>query len=665
MKIHSNLVRSILLGLGILALLVPAQVHPDPARAQSTAPAAIDAPFTPTGEAKISPRLQAELAAATGPVSFLAILHAQPDPAALTAIAQVAGATVTQAAAGDNPAERARQAQIAQRAALYAHLTAAATRSQADLRAWLDAQGIAYRPYYLVNMLEIRGDSTLIEQLATRPEIAQLAANPPLAASQNLGFAEAIPDPPPSPRASEIRQTLPPETGINYVRAPSVWELGHRGAGVVIAGGDTGVDWDHPSLLTKYRGWDADTATANHDYSWLDAWREDDQNSQNPTACAYVTVPCDDWGHGTHTMGTMVAAPNPQDDRLIGMAPDAKWIACRNMRNNFGTPAKYTDCFQFFLAPYPQGGDPFTDGNPALGADVINNSWGCPPSEGCNPTSLRDVIETVRAAGIFIVASAGNSGPRCGTVDAPPALHDAAFTVGAHDLAGTIAGFSSRGPVTIDGSNRSKPELVAPGVSVYSTHLEGSYLSISGTSMAAPHVAGAVALIWSAVPGLRGNVAMTEEILVKSATPVLNNNCDEGQPAQAPNNTYGYGRLDAYRAVLIALSPWKVGVRVLDAGGTPLANIPVDLEDELTGLQITVETGADGWARWPTIYPGTYSCQIGLTAPELGGTSISLLPATDFPEQASEERGLTVGSCRTLAPPAPAGFLYVPTAARD
>jgi subtilisin family serine protease len=221
------------------------------------------------------------------------------------------------------------------------------------------------------------------------------------------------------------------------------------------------------------------------------------------------------------------------------------------MRDGVGTPASYTACFEFFLAPYPQGGDPLVEGRPELAPHVINNSWGCPPSEGCDLDSLRQVVETMRAAGIFVVASAGNAGPGCSSVDTPIGMHDAVTSVGAYDSDGRIAGFSSRGPVTADGSGRLKPDLSAPGVGVRSAAMQNSQPSVdvylNGTSMAAPHVAGAVALLWSLAPQLIGQVEATELLLLSSAEPVVEAGCTG--VAQSPNPVYGHGRLDALRLV--------------------------------------------------------------------------------------------------------------------
>jgi len=255
-------------------------------------------------------------------------------------------------------------------------------------------------------------------------------------------------------------------------------------------------------------------------------------------------------------MGTMVG-----DDgagHQIGVAPGARWIGCRNMDVGFGTPARYAECFEFFLAPYPVGGDPFTQGMPALAPHVINNSWGCPPEEGCDAAAiemLRQVVAAVRAAGIVVVGSAGNDGYQgCSSVRQPIGMYDEVLTVGATDSADVLAGFSSRGPVTVDGSGRLKPDLTAPGVNVRSAVKGNTYATMSGTSMASPHVAGVVALLWSAAPHLVGDVDATEGLLLASARPRLSNACSS--PAEGrPNNLYGWGVVDAEAALRLALPP--------------------------------------------------------------------------------------------------------------
>ena len=542
---------------------------PHPLAAQGSDP-------TAAGQTKIAQLLRAELAAAPADVSFLVILDEQLDPAATV---QTAGLTAADA--------------LTRRAALYAALTAHAQRTQAPLRAWLEARGSDYRAHYLINMLEVRGDLALAQALAQQPGVNRLVRNPQVSGLQGVTTAPRFAWRTLAELSDQTRVAALP-WGLTYTNADDVWALGFRGQNIVVAGQDTGVNWDHPALLPIYRGWDTVAMTATHAYNWFDAWGRDP--ALDPACPNDAQVPCDDNGHGTHTLGTVAGDATVMGDTVIGMAPDAAWIACRNMRGGVGTPASYTSCFEFFLAPYPQGGDPLTEGKPELAPHVINNSWGCPPSEGCDVDSLRQVVETMRAAGIFVAASAGNSGPSCSTVNNPIGMHDAVISVGAHASNGAIAGFSSRGPVTIDGSGRLKPDLSAPGVGVWSALPNQGMGSLSGTSMAAPHVAGAVALLWSAAPALIGDVDLTEQVLLKSAIPVENDSC--GADAQSPNPTYGYGRLDALGAVQMATMPVSLTVSLVDAAGQPRAGVTVRLVDLRTGFQYMRTTDDDGQVRW-------------------------------------------------------------------
>jgi serine protease AprX len=409
-------------------------------------------------------------------------------------------------------------------------LVAKARATQAPLLAWLEERGLPHRSFYIVNAVLVTGPLAVAEELAARADVARVEGNPELRAVS-----------PVEPPAAGTAATLAPlaiEPGVTAIRAPEVWATGVTGEGVVVGGADTGFQWDHPALIGQYRGWNG--VSADHDYNWHDSVH-DGTGDCPPDSPA----PCDDHGHGTHTLGT-VAGLDAAGTNQIGVAPGARFIGCRNMNEGVGTPARYLECMEWFLAPYPVGGTP-AEGDPALAPDLTTNSWGCPESEGCVPATLQAGVEAQRAAGILFVASAGNSGPDCSTVSDPPAIYDAAYTVGAYSVGtGDIAAFSSRGPVTVDGSGRPKPDIAAPGVSVRSAFLNNSYLYMSGTSMAGPHVAGAIALLWSAHPALRGRVTETEGVVNESAVDVASTLCGS---SRVPNSVFGWGKLDAKAAV--------------------------------------------------------------------------------------------------------------------
>jgi subtilisin family serine protease len=596
----------------------------------------------PSGAARadINPLLAQDLAEALGPVSFLVVLRDQLDPAAVLADRGLQDAPA---------AER--------RAALYAALTSHAEHNQASLRAWLTARGVPFQPHYLVNMVEVQGDEALAEQLRLRRDVQRLARNPAIRQTHTAtggpwpaliaalsrytppaAVASAAPRPYTAVQAAATAAqaaaagALP--YGLSYTHADDVWALGIRGQGIVVASQDTGVQWDHPALKSTYRGWDTAAQTATHAYNWFDAFGRDAQDTSagcDPNA----QVPCDDGGHGTHTVGTMLGDATPDGGPILGMAPEARWIACRNMRGGIGTPASYTACFEWFLAPYPQGGDPLTDGKPELSPHVVNNSWGCPPNEGCDAESLRQVVDTVRAGGIFIAASAGNGagfGDSCRTVQDPIAIYDSSFTVGAHDETGAIASFSSRGPVAVDGSNRRKPDIAAPGTSVYSSYRFSGYKFESGTSMASPHLAGAVALLWSAVPELIGDIDRTEQLLLKGAAPVTDSECDPGQAA-SPNNVYGFGRLNILESVNMARRPVTLTVSVVTSDSVVVAGRQVQLIDRRTDFSYFGTTNAQGKVTWTPemtgahLFAGSYDVRVQDCIASRAAGSVDLAPS--------------------------------------
>ncbi len=420
---------------------------------------------------------------------------------------------------------------------VYRTLVETAERSQASLRDELDRRGVSYRPHYLINMIEVQGRPGLRRAFVGEPGVARVQFQPGV---RRIPYPAGIP-------VIDLTGPQGVEWNVAEVGAARVWELGITGQGVIVGSADSGVDWEHPALKEAYLGWDG--SAADHDYHWYDPWDGE-------------AAPYDYNGHGTHTTGIMLGLDG---ENQIGLAPGAQWIACRNMRHGFGNPGSYLSCMEFLLAPFPHGGDPLHDGIPERGAQVVNNSWGCPPEEGCLPDTLRIAVDNLRAAGQMFVSAAGNDGPACGTVMHPPSLYDAALTVGATYENGVATSFSSRGPVESEG-NLPKPDLAAPGIEIRSA-VPGGYASVPGTSMAAPHVAGAVALLWSAEPTLVGDPDRTEQLLLETArrltvdsacsegvySPGLVCGCGNDGPSSVPNNVYGWGLLDAWTAVERAL----------------------------------------------------------------------------------------------------------------
>ncbi|GIV98457.1 MAG: hypothetical protein KatS3mg057_3114 [Herpetosiphonaceae bacterium] len=426
-----------------------------------------------------------------------------------------------------------------------------AEQQQAPILALLNQRGVNARSFLIVNAIAAEIDAPTQALLAARPEVARIIADPP----RRL---QAPPQPQPALPRPETVQAV--EWGIADIRADQVWStFGVTGTGVVVAGNDTGIMWDHPALKASYRGWDS--TSVSHAYHWHDSIHEDlDGNATNP--CGFDSAePCDDHGHGTHTMGTIAGADGSNQ---IGVAPGARWIGCRNMEQGVGTISTYLECFEWFLAPTDESGQ---NPRPDLAPDIINNSWSCTISEGCTGEeleALEPAVQNLTAAGILVVTSAGNGGSSCSTITTPPAIYPDNLTVGAYSSSGEIAFFSSRGPVSYNGATRVGPDLSAPGVDVRSSWNDGGYRELQGTSMAAPHVSGAAALLWSAQPELRGQIELTRDILQLTARPTdaPSTACDP-DPNARPNNVYGWGRLDALAAVRSTLLPHRTHLPII------------------------------------------------------------------------------------------------------
>jgi len=400
----------------------------------------------------------------------------------------------------------------------YVYQTSAkfASESQSDITKFLNKYRIEYEQYYLVNAIEVKAGPIWKLIIQQREDVDRVLENPVL-----RPLPKEIPIT--NGDISTVNESLwnLELIGVDRVRD----EFNVYGKGIIIGQADSGVDGNHPALRDQFAG-----SKENIDYSWYDPWFQS-------------SYPTDISGHGTHTLGIIIG-------KNVGIAPEATWIGCVNLGRNLGNPGYYLACMQFLFAPFPEDGDPMYDGKPEFGAHIFNNSWGCPEIEGCDGLVFEQAVSALRSAGIFVVSSAGNNGNYgCESITDPLAIYQNVFSVGAIDQTGELAPFSSLGPVTVDGSGRIKPDLVAPGVDIFSTMPNASYSTLSGTSMAGPHVAGTVALMWSANPALIGQIEVTEDILKNTASVYSGLYPDCVDSTIIPNNAVGFGMLNTYNAV--------------------------------------------------------------------------------------------------------------------
>jgi subtilisin family serine protease len=409
---------------------------------------------------------------------------------------------------------------------VFETLVATANQIQADLRAFLDKQGYKYESFYIVNAILVKaGSLELATAIAGRSDVAQISAN------HQYQLDEPMIDPKAENNPTGV------ESNITFVNADDVWAMGYTGQGTVVAGNDTGLYYQHPALVNQYRGNNGD-GTFDHNYNWWDA------------TGTYPNVPNDGHGHGTHTTGTMVGDDGGTNQ--IGMAPGALTVHCKNMTDGgSGNDTTFLTCFQWDLAPWDLS---HNNANPALAPDAINNSWGY---WGGGQAQFRTAINALQSAGIIVEVSAGNEGSSCQSLRSPGDYAEV-FTTGSVNHAaaypGTMTGFSSRGPSSLDGNYF--PDFMAPGENIRSSIPGGGYEGgWSGTSMSGPHVTALIGLIWSANPALSGQVDTTYDIIQQTAVPVTSyvGSCG-GNYVIGPNNDWGYGTIDAEAAVLLAVS---------------------------------------------------------------------------------------------------------------
>jgi subtilisin family serine protease len=399
---------------------------------------------------------------------------------------------------------------------VYKTLKSVADQSQAGLRAFLASSGVKYFPFWIANTIQVRDAGTaLLNQIAARPEVEKIVAD------------RSYPLPPVMPGSGE-KSINTTEWGLDNIQAPQVWStFNDRGEGIVVANVDTGFQYDHPALVAKYRG-NLGGGNFDHNYNWFD-----------PSAvCPDPDVPCDNNSHGTHTMGTMVGDDGDPGTNQIGVAPHAQFMGCKGCETNSCSDFALNTCGQFILAPTDlNGANPDSTKRP----HIVNNSWGGGPGD----PFYQSTVDAWVASGIFPQFSIGNSGPSCGTGGSPGDYLNS-YAAGAYNINNSIAGFSGRGPSGIDNMEL-KPNIAGPGVNVRSSVPTNTYANFNGTSMASPHVAGTIALMWSAAPSLQRDIASTRAILDASATDVSDTSC--GGTA-ADNNVWGEGRLNAFQAVL-------------------------------------------------------------------------------------------------------------------
>ncbi|WP_225802979.1 S8 family serine peptidase [Streptomyces sp. NK15101] len=461
--------------------------------------------------------------------------------------------------------------------AAYTALKSHAESSQKSLTSFLDGEKVGHKDYWIANTVQVTGDQDLVDELAARSDVKSIVEAKTFKLDDIETSGAGVTQTRTSSSGDAAGTT--PEWGIADIKADQVWnQYQDRGEGIVIANIDTGVQHNHPDLVKQYRGNNGD-GTFTNDYNFYDATGD----------CATSSTPCDNNGHGTHTMGTMVGKNG------IGVAPNAKWIAAKGCGTSECAQEDLLAAGQWILAPTDRNGQ---NPRPDLAPNIVNNSWG---NTGGTDPFYQDVLDAWDAAGIFEAFAAGNegNGVTCSTTD-PPGAMASSYGVGAYDSAGRIARFSGFGPSRVDGS--AEPNITAPGVDVRSTWPGSSYNTEDGTSMATPHVAGAVALLWSAAPSLIGDIDETRRLLDEGARDVADTHC--GGTAGS-NNVWGEGKLDILASIDKAPhTAVTVTGKVTDkATGAALPGVTVDATTNGTTRSVT--TDADGSYRL-SLPAGTY-----------------------------------------------------------
>ncbi len=428
--------------------------------------------------------------------------------------------------------------------------------SQRSLKSHLDlrrGQGRVgkFKSFWVFNGFSVTATPEVIKEIANRADVERIETDD----------VDIVPT------------AMPPEPNISVIRAPDIWSLGFYGQGVVVANLDSGVDNAHPDLASRWRG---------GTNSWYDPY-------------AQHATPYDPTGHGTWTMGVMIGGD--AGFTSIGVAPGAQWIAAKIFKDNgTATATGIHQAFQWILDP---------DGNP-LTADaphVVNNSWAY-GSPGCNLAFQPD-LQALVSAGIVPVFAAGNYGPGISS-SVSPANYPEALAVGATNNLDQLYAGSSKGPSACGEASTIYPDIMAPGVNISTSDLYGLYASQSGTSLAAPHVAGGLAVLLSAYPDLTA---------AQQRSALLNSALDLG--VVGPDNSFGNGRFD-----LAAAFDWVA--QNITPTPTP---VPTAVPTTEPTTAPTPEPTAPPTAV-PTTSPTTIPTPppVDTTGPDVSGLSVSPSP---------------------------------------
>ncbi|KAG7387479.1 Suppressor of the cold-sensitive snRNP biogenesis mutant brr1-1 [Phytophthora boehmeriae] len=368
--------------------------------------------------------------------------------------------------------------------------------------------GLLYQAYWINNVITVKNcPLSVIQQLVALPIVEEII------------YDVVFDIFPVQPAAASPGDTANAGWGATKIQATNVWTASNTGQNVVVATIDSGVRSTHEVLVNNWVG--------------ANGWYDPDLKT---------ATPYDANGHGTHTMATIAGGSG------VGIAPSVKWLTCMGCGAASCKLSLLLSCAQFILCPTDTNGN---NCNPAKAPHIVSNSWG----SGQGMTYFQSSIDAWYAARIIPVFAAGNNGANgCGSVVSPG---DSAkvFSVGASDGNDALGSFSSLGP-SLNGLV--KPDFAGPGVSVRSAWNgnNADYRSVSGTSMAAPHVAGTIALALSARPGLC--FANLQTILSgatdRSTLPATAQTCGGTSSSTFPNNQYGNGRINAQKAVNAALA---------------------------------------------------------------------------------------------------------------